>query len=694
MLSINTNLSSIMVQFNLAKSTFSLDKAIERMTTGYKINHASDNAAGYSIAQNMISQLSSYDVAAENISMGIDMMTTAQDTINLMQRHGERIHNLITQAQNGTYGEQSLSAINSEIAARIAEINRIYENAEYNGINILKSSNGTASSSEPTSALNLLSKGNFSSPVTTSASQNLTQALTESLKPKANGFIADIEVDTPDVIVTDPTKLSNAIKNNTKVGIGNAETLAELAKIVNGTGYTANDCLGKTIILTDDIDLSAYHEGTGWTPIGKPLHLFRGNFDGQGHIVKNIYINSNSEEQGLFGETSDGTIKNIGVEGYIKGASYTGGLIGWASRSGSIINCYSNCTVNGNTTVGGLVGNAQATIINSYSTGNVTGNNDVGGLTGRAENITNCFATGNVTGNTDVGGLSGNFAGNNGIISKSCSVGNVNGKNYVGGFVGKLINAFGTDSTIMIKDCASYSEIEFENTAGSFIGIYVGKYTNPQHHTNTYTLTIDNCSCVPIDGINMIEGYYNYSYSSGAWIYTKENYNMSALFDSITEFDELDMNINLQKDVSDYPSSNTTLPDITTDVVPNEITLQIGINGDNSSQISFNCGFVYDLSSILTNGAQSTSSYDVINKFLNDLSNLASSMGAISNRLESALESTSVAMENVTSSLSTIRDADIAKVSSDYIRNQILQQTSATLLATANQSPSIALQLI
>ena len=66
----------------------------------------------------------------------------------------------------------------------------------------------------------------------------------------------------------------------------------------------------------------------------------------------------------------------------------------------------------------------------------------------------------------------------------------------------------------------------------------------------------------------------------------------------------------------------------------------------------------------------------------------------LSNYLEIIMFAIAVSIDNLTSSQSTIRDADIAEVSSEYIRNQILQQASATLLATANQSPSFALQLI
>ncbi len=98
MISLRTNLSSIITQQSLGNTTNRLNLAIERMSTGYKINHASDNAAGYSIATNMNTQLSAYDVAADNISMGLDLLTTAQDTISSMQSRGERLMSLWTQA--------------------------------------------------------------------------------------------------------------------------------------------------------------------------------------------------------------------------------------------------------------------------------------------------------------------------------------------------------------------------------------------------------------------------------------------------------------------------------------------------------------------------------------------------------------------------------------------------------------------
>ena len=136
-LTINTNLSSMIVQSNLSKATTSLNQAIERMTTGYKINHASDNAAGYSIARNWEAKLGSLDVAADNAATGADMLSTLEDHYALVSSHVQRVRDLTEQAANGTYGSQSLSAINSEITARLKEIDRIAANCEFNGIDLM-----------------------------------------------------------------------------------------------------------------------------------------------------------------------------------------------------------------------------------------------------------------------------------------------------------------------------------------------------------------------------------------------------------------------------------------------------------------------------------------------------------------------------------------------------------------------------
>lgn len=136
-LTINTNISSIIAQRNLNNATNSLNKSIEKMSTGFKINHAGDNAAGYSIANNWKTQIGSLDVAADNAATGADLLTTAEDTYSLLTSHLQRVRDLTEQAANGTYGSQSLKAIQSEIYARFQEISRISANSEFNGIKLM-----------------------------------------------------------------------------------------------------------------------------------------------------------------------------------------------------------------------------------------------------------------------------------------------------------------------------------------------------------------------------------------------------------------------------------------------------------------------------------------------------------------------------------------------------------------------------
>ena len=129
-------MTSLMVQKNLAKATNGLNKAIEQLTTGYKLNHAKDNPANYAMMRNMETKLRAWEAAADNISIGNNMLETAESSAELIGKHLIRIRNLCEQASNGTYGEASVNAIKSEILARVDEIGRIKANAKFNDISL------------------------------------------------------------------------------------------------------------------------------------------------------------------------------------------------------------------------------------------------------------------------------------------------------------------------------------------------------------------------------------------------------------------------------------------------------------------------------------------------------------------------------------------------------------------------------
>ena len=132
-LTINTNMASLTVQHNMDKATKSLNQSIERMTTGYKINSAKDDAAGYSVMTKMDTNLRSTSVCQNNVAMGSSLLSTLESNYDIMIEHMQRIRDLTEEAANGTYGTDSLAAINAEIEARFTEIDRIAAVTEYNG---------------------------------------------------------------------------------------------------------------------------------------------------------------------------------------------------------------------------------------------------------------------------------------------------------------------------------------------------------------------------------------------------------------------------------------------------------------------------------------------------------------------------------------------------------------------------------
>ena len=142
---VNTNVSALMAQRNLNSATNSLSASIERMSSGYKINRAADDAAGLAIATNMNTKIRGSEVAQSNIQQGINVLQTAEGYLSGITDNINRIRDLAAQAANGINSSDSKAAIIKEVNARVAEINKQASSAEFNGVKLLDgSANGLA----------------------------------------------------------------------------------------------------------------------------------------------------------------------------------------------------------------------------------------------------------------------------------------------------------------------------------------------------------------------------------------------------------------------------------------------------------------------------------------------------------------------------------------------------------------------
>jgi len=143
-LTINTNLGSLTVQRNLSAATKGLNTAMERLSTGYKINTAGDDAAGFAVASKMQSKLNGYQVAESNGQMATSLLTTEEGVLDIVNSYLSRIRDLTEQAANGTYSTDSLNAIKTEVVQRMNEINRLVSVTDFNGLELLSGSGSAA----------------------------------------------------------------------------------------------------------------------------------------------------------------------------------------------------------------------------------------------------------------------------------------------------------------------------------------------------------------------------------------------------------------------------------------------------------------------------------------------------------------------------------------------------------------------
>ncbi|EPN3238916.1 flagellin [Cronobacter sakazakii] len=141
---INTNLLSLTTQTNLNKSQSALGTAIERLSSGLRINSAKDDAAGQAIANRMTSQVKGMTQAARNANDGISLVQTAEGNLNEINTNLQRIRELAVQAANDTNGSTDLASINTEITQRLLEIDRIAGGANFNGKSLLNGDVKTA----------------------------------------------------------------------------------------------------------------------------------------------------------------------------------------------------------------------------------------------------------------------------------------------------------------------------------------------------------------------------------------------------------------------------------------------------------------------------------------------------------------------------------------------------------------------
>jgi len=134
---VNTNVASLNAQRAIAASGIELKTAMERLSSGKKINSAADDAAGFAIAERMTAQIRGLNMAAKNANDGLSMLATIENATNDVTDMLQRIRELAVQAVNDTNGTADREYLQAEVTSLLAEIDRVSTQTVYNNMNLL-----------------------------------------------------------------------------------------------------------------------------------------------------------------------------------------------------------------------------------------------------------------------------------------------------------------------------------------------------------------------------------------------------------------------------------------------------------------------------------------------------------------------------------------------------------------------------
>ena len=143
-LDIQTNLSSLQAQINVSKNTAALQSSFQKLSSGYRVNSAADDAAGLAISQSMQAQIRSYTVAQRNASDGISMSQTAEGALGQIHDILGRMRELAMQSSNGTLSTSDQADVETEFSSLQTEIGRIQDSTKFNGNSLISNAGSAA----------------------------------------------------------------------------------------------------------------------------------------------------------------------------------------------------------------------------------------------------------------------------------------------------------------------------------------------------------------------------------------------------------------------------------------------------------------------------------------------------------------------------------------------------------------------
>ena len=676
---VRTNTMALNAYRQLGMNNSAVSKSLEKLSSGFRINRAGDDAAGLAISEKMKAQITGLETASANAQDGISLIQTAEGNLTEVHSMLNRMVELATKSANGTYTQTERDALQDEVNALLEEIDRISQSANFNGTRLLDGTMGLnkeaftigdtgAVAGVPGADLtNKLTLPNAGTAAANNAAFHLGSASTTQVNPSFSIDVADLKL---------TAKQANS---DATIQVGGATITLSFA---NAGDSLSGDALADAIVAAGTAGNDAAYAGTGL---------------GATDMVVDV-------GGAVFKMTADGTKVNFEYVAQKAGAGATATL-------DKVIDDTKATAINN--AIGSAV-TVTAAAANFDTTGAV--HHNTLNVVQAVAKVDGARAGMDVTLTADVVKPGQSLT----IDGKTFTFVEWDGKSALGENEIGINKAYDLTTTAgqnkAIDDVVnqlSHKEttnfvIEAKNATTIHIGQKVGN-TNvydtedklkavvsakgPSTEAGT-KLTVTPDKIVAGDSIRVGDKTYTFGDGEGQIALGEKGADAVANLTKALEDDGFTVTANGNDLVISAPAGKDVPA-----IIGGGLTLQIGDTADSFNKMTVAVanmsakGLGLENLSIKSETLASQS-IDKIKTAINSVSTARASMGALQNRLEHTINNLDVAVENLSAANSRIRDTDMAKEMMNYTKMNVLVQSAQAMLAQANQQPQSVLQLL
>jgi len=680
---INTNVSSLNAQRQLNKAGMGVDTAMERLSSGSRINSAADDAAGLAISNRQTSQIRGLDQAVRNANDGISLIQTAEGALAESTNILQRMRELSIQSANGIYGDNDRATLDAEVKQLIGELDRIAETTSFNGQNILDGSTGKIELQVGAQANQTIG---FEVAAVDADTLGMGSLSADVVSDEITATFSTFSLSEQDVLI-----------NGQAIGAISAGSTVE--DLVNNINENVNGVTAESAV-----ELTASSVGTGVVGSAASTVTLTNN-DG---TTQSIEIKNTDSLQ----EYADAV--NEGFGGRVSATIGDDGKLSMSAEGARSL------AVTGTDTTG-TDGTAQAKLILTSdsgdditvkrgATGNMTDLNNLGfremdsggviegvGLVATSNGANEALTAGDLT-------INGTVIDHNDTDSLQGKIDNINDVSDQTGVTAKAYATASIDMTGFVATAAA------DNDNLEINGIKVDLALTNTASTEDVVTALNSFTdqtgvSARLQGTNIVlesdQGAINISNATANTFFGS-----TAGIESITK-----ATITTASATGTFSEASTTMTSATSFTAEaglklvsengNPISVELKDGFDNArlglkeSNSLGEGSFGTSLSSIsIDTAANAQKAISVIDNALETVNDIRSDLGAVSNRLDFTISNLSNVSENTSAARSRIMDADFAAETAALSRSQVLQQASQAMLAQANSRPQQVLSLL